>query len=127
MGLSLALDDFGTGYSSLSSLQLLPVDVVKIDRSFVMQSESSAHHRVLIQATVQVARSLNMKTVAEGVETAGQARVLKELHCDKVQGYLYARPLVADELEPWLIGRAGGTGGAAGAGSAGSAAGAVSA
>jgi diguanylate cyclase (GGDEF)-like protein len=102
LGLTLALDDFGTGYSSLSSLQSLPVDVVKIDRSFVIQSESSAHHRVLIQATVQVARSLAMLTVAEGVETAGQAQVLTALGCDKVQGYFYARPLPAEDFAHWL-------------------------
>ena len=105
LGLTLALDDFGTGYSSLSSLQLLPVDVVKVDRSFVMQSESSAHHRVLIQATVQVARSLSMLTVAEGVETAGQALVLASLGCDKVQGYFYARPLPGPDFAQWLAHR----------------------
>ena len=102
LGLSLALDDFGTGYSSLASLHQLPVDVVKIDRSFVSQSESSAHHRVLIEATVKVARSLGMQTVAEGIETEGQAAILTALNCDKGQGYLYARPLPADEVPGWL-------------------------
>ena len=102
LGLSLALDDFGTGYSSLASLHLMPVDVVKIDRSFVNQSESSAHHRVLIEATVKVACSLGMKTVAEGIETEGQAAILTALDCDKGQGYLYARPMPADEVPGWL-------------------------
>ena len=102
LGLSLALDDFGTGYSSLSSLHQLPIDVVKIDRSFVCQAETSAHHRVLIEATVRVARSLGMRTVAEGIETAGQAAVLAALQCDKGQGYLYARPLAADDATAWL-------------------------
>ena len=102
LGLALALDDFGTGYSSLATLHLLPVDVVKIDRSFVSQSETSAHHRVLIEATIRVARSLGMRTVAEGVETEGQAAVLATLQCDKVQGYLYARPLEADAAADWL-------------------------
>jgi len=102
LGLTLALDDFGTGYSSLASLHLLPVDVVKIDRSFVSQSESSAHHRVLIEATVRVAQSLGMKTVAEGIETEGQAEILKRLQCDKGQGYLFAKPLPADEATRWL-------------------------
>ena len=102
LGLSLALDDFGTGYSSLSSLHQMPVDVVKIDRSFVSQSESSAHHRVLIEATVKVACSLGMQTVAEGIETEGQADILTALNCDKGQGYLYARPLPADEVPGWL-------------------------
>jgi len=105
LGLTLALDDFGTGYSSLASLHLLPVDVVKIDRSFVSQSETSAHHRVLIAATVRVARSLGMGTVAEGIETAGQADVLARLQCDKGQGYLFAKPLVADETLRWMAAR----------------------
>jgi len=102
LGLSQALDDFGTGYSSLASLHQMPVDVVKIDRSFVSQSESSAHHRVLIEATVKVAGSLGMKTVAEGIETEGQAAILTALNCDKGQGYLYARPLPADQVPGWL-------------------------
>ena len=105
LGLTLALDDFGTGYSSLASLHLLPVDVVKIDRSFVSQAETSPHHRVLIAATVRVARSLGMGTVAEGIETAGQAAVLERLQCDKGQGYLYAKPLVADEALRWMAAR----------------------
>ena len=72
LGIKLALDDFGTGYSSLSSLHLLPVDTVKIDRSFVSQADTSHHHRVLIEATVKVAQSLGMDTVAEGIETTAR-------------------------------------------------------
>ena len=102
LGIKLALDDFGTGYSSLASLHLLPVDTVKIDRSFVSQSDTSAHHRVLIEATVKVARSLGMDTVAEGIETAAQARVVNELQCDKGQGYLYSRPLASTALIEWI-------------------------
>ena len=105
LGVVLALDDFGTGYSSLASLHLWPVDVIKIDRSFVSQVTSSAHHRVLVEATVRVARSLGMATVAEGVETAEQAEVLRSLNCDKGQGYLYARPLDADAATRWLAER----------------------
>ena len=103
LGIKLALDDFGTGYSSLASLHLLPVDTVKIDRSFVSQSDTSAHHRVLIEATVKVARSLGMDTVAEGIETAAQARVVNELQCDKGQGYLYSRPLESCALVDWIV------------------------
>ena len=102
LGLSLALDDFGTGYSSLSSLHQLPVDVVKIDRSFVCQADTSPHHRVLIEATVRVAHSLGMRTVAEGIETAGQAAAVRELQCDKGQGYLFSPPLIAQDLEHWI-------------------------
>jgi diguanylate cyclase (GGDEF)-like protein len=106
LGVMLALDDFGTGYSSLASLHQWPVDVIKIDRSFVSQVTSSAHHRVLVEATVLVARSLGMGTVAEGVETTGQADVLRALQCDKGQGYLYARPLEAPAAAQWLATRA---------------------
>ena len=106
LGVMLALDDFGTGYSSLASLHLWPVDVIKIDRSFVSQVTTSAHHRVLVEATVRVARSLGMGTVAEGVETAEQAEVLRELLCDKGQGYFYARPLDAEAATRWLAARA---------------------
>ena len=102
LGVMLALDDFGTGYSSLACLHQMPVDVVKIDRSFVCQSETSDHHRVLIDATVRVARSLGMSTVAEGIETPGQAQILRALGCEKGQGYLFARPLnVADAMQWW--------------------------
>jgi len=103
LGLQLALDDFGTGYSSLSSLHLLPVDTVKIDRSFVSQAATEAHHRVLIEATVRVAHSLNMGTVAEGIETAAQCAVVQALGCDKGQGYLFSRPLTAEALVEWLV------------------------
>jgi diguanylate cyclase (GGDEF)-like protein len=105
LGITLALDDFGTGYSSLASLHQLPVDVVKIDRSFVSQSEASAHHRVLIEATVRVARSLSMGTVAEGIETAGQARTLARLRCDKGQGYFFAQPMTAEDATRWMAAR----------------------
>ncbi|MDE2159886.1 MAG: EAL domain-containing protein, partial [Burkholderiales bacterium] len=102
LGLSLALDDFGTGYSSLSSLHHLPVDLVKVDRSFVSQVDSSDYHRVLIEATVQVARSLRLATVAEGIETEAQAQAVRLLGCDKGQGFLYSRPLSSAALMAWL-------------------------
>ncbi len=105
LGLTLALDDFGTGYSSLSSLHELPVDTVKIDRSFVSLGDSSPHHRVLIEATVRVANSLGMNTVAEGVETTAQANMVISLGCDKGQGYLFSRPLTAEELVAWVRSR----------------------
>jgi diguanylate cyclase (GGDEF)-like protein len=103
LGVKLALDDFGTGYSSLSSLHLLPVDTVKIDRSFVSQSDTSHHHRVLIEATVKVAQSLGMNTVAEGIETPAQAEAVRARHCAKGQGYFYSRPLPAPALAQWML------------------------
>ena len=105
LGIRLALDDFGTGYSSLACLHQLPVHVVKIDRSFVSQVDSSNHHRVLIEATILVARSLGMGTVAEGIETEEQASELARLQCDKGQGYLFARPMTAAQATDWLMAR----------------------
>lgn len=102
LGLTLALDDFGTGYSSLASLHQLPMDVVKIDRSFVSQIETSEHHRVLVEATIKVAKSLRLRTVAEGIETPGQAQILSAMQCDKGQGYFFARPLEVAAFEAWL-------------------------
>ncbi|WP_307189013.1 EAL domain-containing protein [Massilia sp. Root335] len=102
LGVALALDDFGTGYSSLSSLHQLPVDTVKIDRSFVCQADTSHHHRVLIEATVKVAQSLGMGTVAEGIETEAQAAAVRAQACAKGQGYLFSRPLAAGDLLHWL-------------------------
>ncbi len=101
LGVSLALDDFGTGYSSLACLHEIPVDVLKIDRSFVKPLGQSNHRRVLIQATVLVARALGIRTIAEGVETQEQARLLDELGCSMAQGYLYGHPMAADEFEQW--------------------------
>jgi predicted signal transduction protein with EAL and GGDEF domain len=102
LGIKLALDDFGTGYSSLSSLHLLPVDTVKIDRSFVCKADTSHHHRVLIEATVKVAQSLGMNTVAEGIETAAQLDAVRAQSCAKGQGYLFSRPLVSGALVEWI-------------------------
>jgi diguanylate cyclase (GGDEF)-like protein len=104
IGITLALDDFGTGYSSLSSLHQLPVDTVKIDRSFVCQADTSQHHRVLIEATVKVAQSLGMSTVAEGIETEAQAAAVRDQLCAKGQGYLFSRPLTSPALLDWLRG-----------------------
>jgi PAS domain S-box-containing protein len=102
LGVRIALDDFGTGYSSLACLHQLPVDTVKIDRSFVSHAEASDYHRVLIEATIRVARTLGMDTVAEGIETTSQAALLQRLDCDRGQGYLWSPPLAADALERWL-------------------------
>ena len=78
------------------------MDTVKIDRSFVSQVDTSHHHRVLVEATIRVASSLGMSTVAEGIETEGQAAVIRELGCANGQGYLFSRPLLAQDLVHWL-------------------------
>jgi EAL domain-containing protein (putative c-di-GMP-specific phosphodiesterase class I) len=107
LGVRLALDDFGTGYSSLACLHQMPVDTVKVDRSFVRHAETVEYHRVLIEATIRVARTLGMTTVAEGIETQGQAELMRELDCDLGQGYLFSKPLDASELERWARARLG--------------------
>jgi len=102
LGVTLALDDFGTGYSSLACLHQLPVDTVKIDRSFIAHAETVEYHRVLIEATIRVARTLGMTTVAEGIETAGQAALMEQMACDLGQGYLYGRPMAGEDLAAWV-------------------------
>lgn len=103
LGVSLSLDDFGTGYSSLSCLHELPVNQVKIDRSFVSEALTSNYHRVMIAATISMARTLGLQTVAEGIETTEQAALMADLGCGKGQGYLYSRPLSAQDLESWAL------------------------
>ena len=105
LGIQLVLDDFGSGYSSLAFLHQLPVDMVKIDRSFIAEAERSKYHRALIEATVRVARTLRMRTVAEGIETRTQAELMRRLGCDFGQGYLYCKPLEAAALSTWLAAR----------------------
>jgi diguanylate cyclase len=92
-GIRIAIDDFGTGYSSLSYLAELPADVVKIDRSFVSDLHPQSGSSVLVKSIIDLARSLGLDVVAEGVERHSQAALLEEFGCPNVQGYLYARPM----------------------------------
>nr|WP_240897368.1 EAL domain-containing protein [Kineococcus vitellinus] len=96
-GVLVAIDDFGTGYSSLAYLRRLPVDTVKIDRSFISDLALGGSATTLVASIVELARSLGLDVVAEGVETDQQAQVLRELNCTYAQGYLYARPAPAEE------------------------------
>ena len=101
LGVHISIDDFGTGHSSLSYLRTLPADELKIDRSFVMDLEASDDARKVARAVVNLAKSLNLKVVAEGVETEGQNRILRELGCDQLQGYLFAKPMSAKAIALW--------------------------
>jgi diguanylate cyclase (GGDEF)-like protein/PAS domain S-box-containing protein len=97
-GMSIAIDDFGTGYSSLSYLGRLPIDALKIDRSFVVRMADDPQNTSIVTTIISLAHSLDLKVVAEGVETAEQARLLRLLKCDQAQGYLVARPLPAADV-----------------------------
>ncbi|MDY6820882.1 MAG: EAL domain-containing protein [Deferribacterota bacterium] len=99
LNILLSLDDFGTGYSSLSYLSKLPIDIIKIDRSFVMRLKENEYNRKIINMIVQLTKSLDIKVIAEGVETKEQYDILKSLGCDEYQGYYYSKPITCDDFE----------------------------
>jgi len=98
LGVDLSIDDFGTGYSSLSYLKKFPITALKIDRSFVMDVTTNQEDEVLIKAIVSMAKSLNLKVVAEGVETNEQVNLLQQIDCQYIQGYFYSKPLPKDDF-----------------------------
>ncbi len=98
LGVSLAIDDFGVGYSSLGYLARLPVDCLKIDRSFVTDLPSNKHEAIVARGIISMARGLSLTTVAEGVETGAQLDFLKTNRCDQIQGYLWSRPISPEEV-----------------------------
>ncbi len=105
MGIRIAIDDFGTGYSSLAYLKRLPVDEIKIDKSFVLDMASEGGNRNIVRATIGLGHDLGMRMVAEGVETQSSLNLLSAFGCDSVQGYLLCRPLPADDFRAWLLER----------------------
>jgi len=103
VGVHISIDDFGTGYSSLSYLRKLPAEELKIDRSFVCDLETSSDARAVVDAVVKLGQALNLKVVAEGVETEAQNQILSSLGCHQLQGYLFAKPMSAEALTLWAI------------------------
>ncbi len=103
MGFRIAIDDFGTGYSSLSYLKNFPVDVLKIDRTFVMDLEADQNNRALCNAIITLGKSLNLQVIAEGIETQDQYEFLRDAGCDEIQGYWVARPEPLSDFERFVL------------------------
>lgn len=101
-GILIALDDFGTGFSSMTHLQDTPFDILKIDKEFVQRIVQSKTSRAIVQSLVTLGHSLDYTTVAEGIEKASDAECLREIGCERAQGYFYAKPMAAEEVSPFL-------------------------
>uniref|UniRef100_UPI0013DA8333 EAL domain-containing protein n=1 Tax=Sandarakinorhabdus rubra TaxID=2672568 RepID=UPI0013DA8333 len=110
MGCTLAMDDFGTGYASLSHLTSFPVDRLKVDKSFTRAIDSEGDRGLIARTLIQLGRGLGLEVIAEGVETASQRDFLMAHGCTAIQGYLFARPMLAAEALPWLRRQQAGTG-----------------
>lgn len=102
LGVKISIDDFGTGYSSLAYLKRLPVDEIKIDRSFVVDMDTDHDNAIIVKSTLELAHTLGLKVVAEGIETERVLHMLEALKCDMAQGYFISKPKPSDELTRWL-------------------------
>jgi EAL domain-containing protein (putative c-di-GMP-specific phosphodiesterase class I) len=105
LGLKLSIDDFGTGYSSLAYLKKFAVDKIKIDQSFVRDLANDSENTAIVKAIIQMAHSLNLKTIAEGVEDETTLQHLRIHHCDEAQGYFFAKPMPAEMLAQYVTDR----------------------
>lgn len=102
LGVNIAMDDFGTGYSSLNYLMKLPIDSLKIDKSFIDNINESNNKELIMDTIIKLAHNLNLEVIAEGVETSDQLNILKKMSCNKIQGYFYSKPLPKNDLEEFL-------------------------
>ncbi|MGK7889668.1 MAG: EAL domain-containing protein, partial [Leptolyngbyaceae cyanobacterium] len=102
LDLQVSIDDFGTGYSSLSYLHRFPINTLKVDRSFVMHIDEMGEDHAIVETIITLGHHLGMDVIAEGIETAEQAQKLKDLQCEYGQGYFFAKPMPADEIETLL-------------------------
>ena len=102
LGVKLAMDDFGTGYSSLSYLQILPITLLKLDRSFITDIEHDNIAYEIVSAVIRIAKSKKIETIAEGIENTVQESILRMAGCDYGQGYLYGKPMPAQKLEEFF-------------------------
>ena len=102
LGVKLAMDDFGTGYSSLSYIQILPITLLKLDRSFIVDIETDPIAFEIVNAVIRIAKSKKIETIAEGIENPNQAKILRKLGCNFGQGYLYGKPMPPEQLEAFF-------------------------
>lgn len=101
-GFKISIDDFGTGYSSLNMLQIMPIDIIKIDKSFIDKINKFNNNQNLIEVIMMIAKKMNLKTVAEGVEFKEQVEYLKSVKCDLIQGYYYSKPIKLEEFIEYI-------------------------
>lgn len=103
MGVKLAMDDFGTGYSSLSYIQILPITLLKLDRSFIINLETDAIAREIVSSVIKIANSKKIETIAEGIENPAQAEILRKIGCNHAQGFLFGKPMRSDKFADFLL------------------------
>ena len=103
LGATISIDDYGTGYSSLAYLKSLPINTLKIDRAFISQMQDDSQDQIIVNSTIQLAHNLGLAVTAEGIEDVCLIETLKELGCDKGQGYYFCKPVSIEELDAWLV------------------------
>ena len=103
MGLKILLDDFGLGFSNIKSMKILPIDIIKIDKSFIDEIVYDYKSREIVRAIISFGKALNLQVIAEGVADAKQVEILKKMKCDQIQGFFYSKPIPKKEYESFLM------------------------